>query len=150
MSKMNNDAKRGAISIIFFILSITWGIVMSLPGAVLATVYLAKGATFFSYGNCFFFEHKAGWGNFSLGAFCFVEKGASERTLKHEHGHAVQNCIYGPLMIPLVSLPSMIRYHYREYQRKKGNVNLPPYDSVWFEGQATKWGTVYVSAITNK
>jgi hypothetical protein len=22
---------------------------------------------------------------------------------------------------------------------------LPPYDSIWFEGQATKWGEKYVS-----
>ena len=46
----------------------------------------------------------------------------------------------------LVSIPSAMRYWYREYlvrKKKKLHSELPPYDSIWFEGWATKLGDKY-------
>ena len=41
----------------------------------------------------------------------------------------------------LIGIPSAIRYWYRElkYYRKNKQPSTP-YDSIWFEGQATRWG----------
>lgn len=62
-------------------------------------------------------------------------------TISHEHGHAVQNCVFGVFMPILVTIPSVIRYWYREYVRNtKGWEYLKPYDSIWFEAQATNIG----------
>lgn len=41
----------------------------------------------------------------------------------------------------IVSIPSCIRYWWREYKIRKGLGNtLPPYDRIWFEGWATRLG----------
>ena len=61
--------------------------------------------------------------------------------LYHESGHGIQNLLFGPLMPFVVSIPSAIRYWYREYLMKVKKIkcwNLPDYDSIWFEGTATK------------
>ena len=43
-----------------------------------------------------------------------------------------------------ISIASAIRYHYRNWIKKhKPTINLPPYDSIWFEGEATKIGNYY-------
>ena len=41
----------------------------------------------------------------------------------------------------VICIPSAARYWYREYLwhfNKEKYRKLPPYDSIWFEGQATK------------
>ena len=46
----------------------------------------------------------------------------------------------------LVSIPSMIRFWYREAVvalKRKTLSQLPTYDSIWFEGTASKIGTQY-------
>jgi hypothetical protein len=52
--------------------------------------------------------------------------------------------VFGPLFIPLVAIPSATRYWYRRRLRKAYGEpilkKLPSYDSVWFEGQATRLG----------
>ena len=48
----------------------------------------------------------------------------------------------------VISIPSAIRYHHRKQIRKKDPEKakeLPDYDSIWFEGQATEWGKKYVA-----
>ena len=63
-----------------------------------------------------------------------------QHTHRHEFGHSLQNLVWGPLFPFVVAIPSAIRYHYRNYRTKKGLENND-YDAIWFEGQATKWGT---------
>ena len=58
----------------------------------------------------------------------------------HEYGHSLQNCILGPFMLIVVNLPSTVRYWYRRIAMSLGKAPKKPYDSIWFEGQATKWG----------
>lgn len=49
----------------------------------------------------------------------------------------------------VITIPSIIRYWYRELKyNKKGLTPPTEYDDIWFEGQATKWGYKYI--ITNK
>jgi hypothetical protein len=52
--------------------------------------------------------------------------------------------MFGVLFPFIIAIPSVIRYW--NYQRKiknhsgEGRLELPPYDDVWFEGQATRLG----------
>jgi hypothetical protein len=54
-------------------------------------------------------------------------------------------------MIPVISLPSFLRYWYRRIIVKiNKNKKLPPYDSIWFEGQATRLGNEIVEYIQTR
>lgn len=67
--------------------------------------------------------------------------------MAHECGHGIQNIIFGPLFPFLVAIPSVIRYWYREVIWRKDReryFQLPKYDDIWFEGQATRWGDKYI------
>lgn len=126
--------------ILFYLLNMAWGIPMNLIGAVAALGLRIVGKRPERHGDCWCFTVGEDWGGVSLGMVMIVAEGASERTKNHEHGHAVQNAIYGVFMPFIVAIPSAARYLYR---RGKDPAALPPYDSVWFEGQATEWGTKY-------
>ena len=57
----------------------------------------------------------------------------------------IQNAILGPFMPFVVGIPSAIRYWYRELKyNRKGKVPPTSYDSIWFEGQATRIGVNYI------
>ena len=88
---------------------------------------------------------KDNWGGLDLGMESLVNKNPSEHILNHEFGHAIQNCYFGPLFL-FIWIASAIRYQIRKIQQKKGK-QLPPYDSIWFEGQATRLGTEYKNTI---
>ena len=129
--------------ITYYILSFTWGLPMTLIGLVVSAVLLLLGYKPKRYGWTYYFEVGENWGGVELG-LCFVcNKGASSRTKAHEFGHSIQNCYFGPLMPFIVSIPSAVRYWYREWQMHRGKTDLPPYDSIWFEGQATSIGVTY-------
>lgn len=133
----------------FYILSFTWGIIMTLIGLCAALYLTVRGYKARRYGYCWCFTKGAGWGGVSLGIIMIkcIESGNS--TKNHEHGHAVQNCYYGPLHC-IFSLMSAARYHYRNYQIKSGKKkidDLPDYDAFWFEGQATKVGDAQMKAL---
>ena len=123
---------------VFYLLSFTWGLPVTLAGAFAALFMRIIGAKCSRVGNCVCFEYGRGWGGFSLGIFIFTEEGAGKKTKWHEHGHGLQNCVYGPFMIFLVSIPSAVRYWYRRL--KKDKTKLRPYDGIWFESQATRMG----------
>ena len=125
----------------FYLRSFTWGLPVNIGGAMVALGMLATGHKPKRYGNCINFEVGTGWGGGSLGVFLFTCKDAPERLKAHEHGHSIQNCYYGPLMPFLVNVPSSARYWYRKavhaaFPKKQ----LPSYDSIWFEGEATRLG----------
>lgn len=123
----------------FYILSCTWGLPLTLVGFAAALFLLATGHRPRRWGNCWYFiVGKKYWGGLNLGPIFFTDKLDHENTKCHEHGHAIQNCFLGPLMIPLV-LCSSIRYHYINYLVKRG-LPTPDYDAWWFEGQATSLG----------
>ena len=57
----------------------------------------------------------------SLGNYIIVNKSATKRTLKHEHGHQIQSLILGPLYLIVIGLPSAIgnllwrKFHFDYY-----------------------------------
>ena len=134
--------------ILFYVISATWGGVMSLLGLV-ATLILFPFAERRVFHGRIYTVIGANWGGVCLGCFFFVGKSSanSDHTRAHECGHGLQNCIWGPLFPFVIAIPSMIRYWYREYTWRKNPEKyktLPDYDAIWFEGQATRWGKKYV------
>lgn len=132
---------------LFYFLSFTWGLPMTLIGGVVAIVLLAMGYKPKKYGYCWYFEVGENWGGVELGVIFLVDKHTFDDTKSHELGHALQNCWFGPLMPFIVCIPSATRYWYREYlvwSGKKKYSELPDYDAIWFEGQATKIGEQFI------
>lgn len=138
---------------LFYFLTFTWGLPFTLIGCITALVFVLCGHRPHKWGYCFCFELGKNWGGMNLGIFFFCGKGSKPTLKNHEHGHAVQNCYLGPFMIPLVALPSRIRSRYRNYLITKKYIDpktLPPYDSIWFEGSATRLGNEILAYIEAK
>ena len=137
----------GCHDIVFYILSWTLGILTSFIGLIIMIPFLVTkkiktfcGRLYGIFPKCF----GSGWG-FEMGCFFFITYDCDDyQDLKsHECGHGLQNIIWGPLMLFVISIPSVIRFWYREYLLKKGK-KIKPYDSIWFEGQASRWGWDYI------
>ena len=136
---------------IFYFLTFTWGLPFTLIGLAAALFLRLRGYKPKKHGYCFYFEVGENWGGINLGLFFIVNRGSRAAIRDHEHGHAVQNCYLGPFMLVLVALPSLLRSRYRAYITEKKGVDvrtLPPYDSIGFEGQATRLGKEIVEYIT--
>ena len=132
----------------FYLRSFTWGLPVNLGGAVVALGMLLTGHRPERFGRCLNFSVGKGWGGGSLGVFLFTCRDASRRLKEHEHGHSIQNCFYGPLMPFLVNIPSSARYWYRKaVQKFLPKKKMPPYDSIWFEAQATAVGSEYLKTM---
>ena len=130
----------------FYLLSFTWGLPTTLAGCLTAAVLRVTGHKSKPFGWCRHFEVGHRWGGCSMGPFFFKQREESRHICIHEAGHAIQNCYFGPLMPFLISIPSSIRYRVHRIKGKRG-LPLPPYDSIWFEGQATRLGRQYFGAI---
>ena len=132
---------------LFYCLSFTWGIIMSLIGLIaVISIGLFKG--FHTYHGRLFTSIGKNWGGVSLGCFFICDENCinSEHLKAHESGHGLQNIVFGPLFPFVVAIPSMIRYWYRELKYdRKGKVAPTKYDDIWFEGLATKWGKQYIT-----
>ena len=131
---------------LYLILSFTWGLPLTLIGCIVAAALMIFGIKpkRFLYG--FYFPITNGSG-FNMGPIFIVSKNPSEYLLKHEFGHSIQNCFFGPFVFLLVIIPSVIRFWYREYlvfTKQSTYSELPPYDNIWFEGTATKLGEKYL------
>ena len=130
---------------LFWFLSCTWGIIVTLIGSLTFAVLTSFGYKPFRNIYGYAIEIGEGWGGLEMGPFCLVSKNPSQHTLNHEFGHGIQNCFFGPFML-FISLASAVRYWYREYQvrvLKKSYADLPDYDSIWFEGDATRLGNYF-------
>ena len=133
--------------ILFYIISFTWGGLMSIIGLLVLLFTLPFGK-FGVYHGRLYKRIGKNWGGVELGCFFLCDETAGEHTMAHEAGHGLQNCLWGPLMPFVICIPSAARYWYREYiyrTNKEKYKTLPPYDVIWFEGQATKWGKEYVA-----
>ena len=127
----------------FYILSLTWGLPLTLIGLIVAFVLVCAGHRPKKWGWCYYFEAGTGWGGLELGIIFLTSKDPSKKCKHHEFGHAIQNCYFGPLMPFIVCIPSAIRYWYRRSRESRGLRNYTSYDSIWFEGQATRLGIKY-------
>ena len=107
--------------ILYWFLQCTWGIIMTLAGAVGAIVMLCKGEKPRRFGHAIYFVHGHGWGGVNLGGFFFISHESDRlKTKTHEYGHSFQNAVLGPLFPFVVGAPSMIRYHlFNRYESAK-------------------------------
>lgn len=151
---MNNYSKnktlKALFTIFYWIVQLTWGLPLTLIG-----FFFAIFVMLFCHGHI----HKVGcsiyiecfsftWGGLNLGAFSFTEYFPRSSTPIHEFGHSIQNMIFGPLMLFVVTIPSAIRYWYDIYQYKHGNeLSEEWYYSVWFERTASEWGNSIMEVI---
>ena len=126
----------------FYFLSFTWGLLYTTAGLFIALIMLLTGHKPKKWGWSWYFETgKKPWGGAEWGLIFLKDKYSRDSLKNHEFGHAIQNCCYGPLMIPLVSLPSSIRYWFRRISERLGRKPARDYDDIWFEKQATQLGT---------
>lgn len=131
--------------ILFWVASFTWGLPMTSIGCIVAITLLIMGHKPKRFHWFTYFEiGKKNWGGFELGCFFITNKNPSLHIKQHEAGHGIQNIMFGAFMPFVVSIPSFIRYWYREFKfYKKGLKPTTDYDSIWFEKQATKLGQKY-------
>lgn len=127
---------------VFYLLSCTWGILYTVAGALIALALILTGHKPRRWGWAWYFVvGKRPWGGMEWGPFFVTDRFGTDHIRNHEFGHALQNCVFGPFMIFLVSLPSSARYWYRRIGASRGRVPKTEYESVWFEAQATRLGT---------
>lgn len=126
---------------IYYALQFTWGLLANIVGGIvflfLKTLYKKKAKKFY---NNFYIEVDKPM-NFSIGIFFVVSSNARMSTKLHESGHSLQNVVWGPLFLFVIAIPSFIRYWYRASTPNKKH---PDYYSIWFEGQASRWGEEYI------
>lgn len=133
--KLNNLQKT-----LFYILQFTWGLPLNIIGFIIALFLIITGHKPKRHKLCLYFEVGEYWGGLELGFFFLIDKVSSTHTKNHEVGHAIQNSWFGPFFL-ILWIAGAIRYNYRNLIRKiNPNKKLPDYDSIWFEGQATKLG----------
>jgi len=117
---------------------------MNIIGCLAALFLLIIGKKPYRLKHTFCFAFGKGWGGLTLGAVVIVAGDSSLSVLFHEYGHTVQNLIFGPFEL-FIGIASAARYWYREIKRKRDPAcYLPPYDSIWFEGQATRLGLKFL------
>lgn len=121
---------------IYWLLSLTWGIVMSFIGLLAAAGALCLGARPIEYNHSIVFFIGKYWGSVNLGPVIFMSKTQDIDILAHEYGHSIQNCVFGPGMI-IISIMSFIRAAWYKFTEPKTD-----YYSIWFEKQATDWGSL--------
>lgn len=97
------------------------------------------------YNICPYFEIGSNWGGLEMGWFFICSKQSNDRLKSHEVGHGIQNATIGGLRMLALSICSALRYWWRNIFGAK-----TPYDSWWFEGQATEVGLEYVSKHKNQ
>ncbi|WP_102027764.1 hypothetical protein [Salirhabdus sp. Marseille-P4669] len=131
---------------LYWLIQLTWGICLTVVGGILTLVFLLFGNKPQRFGYSIYVEIGKHWGGLNLGGFFFVQEGATTALKSHEYGHSFQNLWLGPLMPFLVTIPSAIRYHYRNLQHAKGKP-LKPYDAFWCEKWATNLGKKYYKVL---
>ena len=137
--------KRKSERVFFWILSLNWGLPMTFSGLLLGGILLLCGLQPTVWNGFLIFPIGQAPGGFSLGPVLFLPQRASRMLLRHEAGHGMQNALLGVFMPFLISLPSLIRFVYREVRIRQGKgAALPPYESIWFENWATRLGSRFL------
>ena len=78
--------------ILFYIISFTWGGLMSIVGLLVLLLTLPFGK-FGVYHGRLYKRIGKNWGGVELGCFFLCDETAGEHTLAHECGHGLQNCL---------------------------------------------------------
>lgn len=117
----------------FYRRSFTWGLPLSLIGAIVCGVLMIRGYKPKRYGYCYYIAIGKSWGGLELGWFFLTDKNETEFIKNHELGHGYQNTRYGFIM-PILSILSACRYWLKQLGVKID------YYSWWFEKEACEIG----------
>ena len=144
--------KNKILAILYWVWSLAWnGLVTILGIFVMLFALIFKKGKVHKNGYGLITVFGGNWGGLNLGAFQFCGDYEGDPYYQevrgHEFGHSLQGLIWGPLYLFIIFIPSVARYWYYTIKTSKGE-KFPEgwYDSAWFEGQATRWGT---KAVTN-
>lgn len=107
---------------IYWFLSLTWGVIMTLIGAIIILCLLLTGHKVKRFGYDLYINVGNNWGGGSFGPFFITDNNDRYSIKCHEHGHGFQNCKLGPLFPFLVAIPSASRYWLREIATQKGKI----------------------------
>lgn len=107
---------------LFYILSVTWGCILTTIGALVSLILLILGYKPKKWNYCYYFEVGENWGGIELGMFFVTDKSSGIRIKNHEHGHGIQNCYLGVFMPFIVCIPSAIRYWLRKLNTQKKKI----------------------------
>lgn len=150
MSKL----KKYILGILFWIISLTWGALLTIPSLVITGILILCGYRVHKNGFSYIVEVGGNWGGLEIGAVAICGNYSEscptwfEHTRRHEFGHNLQQLVFGPLMLFIVGIPSACRYWYKRIKESHGTYFSPEwYDSAWFESEATRLGTKYVNLI---
>ena len=125
---------------LYYILMFTWGLLTSVIGLLVTFVLsVCADKKLIKYDKVWYFKVAKNWGGVSLGCMFIRDTTSIDTIQPHEDGHTYQNALLGPLFIFLVAIPSTIRYWIQRIRIKQGKRNKP-YDSIWFEDNATAIG----------
>lgn len=147
--------KKIIFKIVYWIISLTWGLLMSFIGLfACAIALLFYQGRFYKNGCSYIVVVGGNWGGISLGCFSLcgnydlTNPAYFEFTRQHEFGHSIQNLIFGPLFPFVVAIPSACRYWYKRIMESKGK-KFPAtwYYDVWFESTATTWGLYWTKEL---
>jgi hypothetical protein len=100
---------------LYYILSWTWGGILTTIGGLITLCLWIIGCPVHRHGGAIYVEVGDKWGGLEFGMFFLCNKNPTEHIKNHEFGHSLQNCLCGPLYIFVIWIPSMIRYHYRNF-----------------------------------
>ena len=118
----------------------TWGILPNILGLIIFIVAKCKRWPIDKYRNAIRIHYPKSFGGLSLGMFFIIGKNNISSSA-HEYGHGLQNLNWGILYPFVISLPSAARWWYRKLKYWNKGLDAPtPYDSIWFEKQATQYG----------
>lgn len=126
MKQLSNKQKRNLYLFFYYLLSWTWGILMSATGLVVMLVLAPFSKVYFDRGR-FYGVIGKNWGGLELGCFYILceQSNLSRRTHAHEgFGHSLQNCILGPFFPFVVAIPSAVRYWVFNQRDYKGRQNF--------------------------
>lgn len=112
-------------TVLFYILSFTWGLPMTLIGSITMLIMLITKHEMGNFNGRFYTKVGKNWGGLELGCFFLTDTSPTLHIKQHESGHGIQNIVLGPFMLFVVCIPSAIRYWVMEMEDYK-----------------TKWGFV--------
>ena len=80
---------------LYYFLSFTWGLPLTLVGCIVALVLLCLGYRPEKFCYCWHFKVGKNWGGLELGIIFITDDTSTLHIKCHEFGHGLQNCYWG-------------------------------------------------------
>lgn len=132
---------------LYYLIQLTWGLPLNIIGAI---IYLILKYSFNCsvnrFRNMFCIIVPSNFGGMNLGMFTVLGCQMGH-LISHEYGHSIQNLMFGWFTPFMISIPSAIRYWYRNILTAIGKPLQTTYNDIWFEAQATELGRLAAKSV---